>query len=66
MSQTQVLKVTGMTCKHCQAFVEKELKKVAGVEQVEVSLEKGEAVVTGTASREALVKAVVEAGYQAE
>ena len=64
MSQT--LKVSGMTCKHCQAHVEKALLKVAGVEQVDVNLEKGEAVVAGAASRGDLIKAIEEAGYTAE
>ena len=64
MSQT--LKVTGMTCNHCKAHVEKALLKVNGVEEVEVNLEKGEAVVKGTASREDLLKAVEDAGYSAD
>ena len=64
MSQT--LKVTGMTCNHCKAHVEKALLKVSGVEQVEVILEKGEAVVNGSAIREDLIKAVEDAGYSAD
>ena len=42
------LKVEGMTCNHCVMAVTKALKKVPGVEKVEVSLEKGEALVEGT------------------
>lgn len=64
MSQT--LKVTGMSCNNCKGHVEKALRGVSGVESVEVDLAKGEAVVTGSVSREDLKKAVEEAGYSAE
>ena len=46
--------------------VTKALKKVPGVEKVKVSLEKGEALVEGTADPKALVQAVEEEGYKAE
>ncbi len=39
-------KVTGMTCGGCVASVEKELRKVSGVTEVSVNLEKAEAEVT--------------------
>lgn len=66
MSDTIRLTINGMTCKHCVAAVEKALAAVDGVEQVvEVSLEAGSATVTGTASTEALIAAIREAGYQA-
>lgn len=65
MSQT-TLKVDGMTCNHCKMHVEKALLGVNGVEGAQVDLAKGEAVVSGEASREDLVKAVVEAGYSAQ
>lgn len=58
-----VLKVNGMTCNHCKMHVEKALRGVSGTESVQVDLAKGEAVVTGTATREALAKAVEDAGY---
>ncbi|SDE80917.1 copper chaperone [Thermus arciformis] len=60
------LKVEGMTCNHCVMAVAKALKKVPGVEKVEVSLEKGEALVEGAADPKALVQAVEEEGYKAE
>jgi copper chaperone CopZ len=40
-----VIRVEGMHCKVCSASVTKALKATAGVERVEVSAEKGEAVV---------------------
>lgn len=65
MSQT-TLKVDGMTCNHCKMRVEKALRGVNGVENAQVDLAKGEAVVSGEANREDLVKAVVDAGYGAQ
>ena len=59
-----IIKIEGMMCKHCRAHVEKALLAVPGVETVEVSLEEKCATVTGTASTDALKKAVVDAGYE--
>ena len=61
--QTTVLKIEGMTCGHCKAAVENALKAVPGVTSVTVELEKKEAIVTGSARREDLVKAVVDVDY---
>jgi len=61
------LKVTGMTCGHCEGAVTKALGAVPGVSRVvEVSRERGEAVVEGAADPKALVAAIVEEGFQAE
>ena len=57
------LKIEGMMCPHCVAHVEKALLAVAGVETVAVSLENKNAIITGSADREACKKAVVDAGY---
>jgi copper chaperone CopZ len=62
---TTTYTVTGMTCGHCVAAVTKEIEALAGVVQVEVQLEAAIAVVTGTASTDAVLAAVVEAGYDA-
>lgn len=59
-----LLKVEGMSCGHCQAAVEKALKAVAGVTDAKVDLGSKEVVVTGTAPREELTKAIEEAGYE--
>jgi len=60
------LEVTGMSCDHCARAVDKVLAAVEGVERVEVSLERGEAVVEGGAEISALVAAVEKEGYSAE
>ena len=57
--------VTGMTCAACQAHVEKAVSKVEGVDSVSVSLLTNSMGIEGTASDEAIVKAVEDAGYGA-
>jgi copper chaperone CopZ len=60
------LKITGMSCKNCVAHVHKALSGVAGVSgTVEVSLERVQALVPGSADPKALIAAVEEAGYDA-
>jgi copper chaperone CopZ len=63
----KVVKIEGMSCKHCAATVEKALRAVMGVDSVSVELEKNEAVVetNGGVSDEAIIKAVADAGYRA-
>jgi copper chaperone len=61
------LKIEGMSCKNCAAHVREALSLVAGVHgPVEVSLERGEALVPGSADPGALVAAVEEEGYHAQ
>lgn len=61
------LKVTGMTCGHCEMAVRKALSQVPGVEQViVVDRNREEAVVEGSPDVSALVAAIEEEGYQAE
>jgi copper chaperone CopZ len=60
------LKVTGMTCMHCVGTVTKALENVPGVEKAEVSLETGQANVTGNAKMDSLLAAVKEEGYEAQ
>ena len=58
--------VTGMTCAACQARVEKAVAAVDGVNEVSVSLLTNSMNVEGTASPEAIIKAVEDAGYGCE
>ena len=62
------LKVTGMSCGHCQKTVEQALKGLSGVYSAVVDLQDGEAEVDfndDTLTAGALVAAVERAGYQA-
>lgn len=61
------LKITGMTCGHCEKAVSDALSGVAGVDKVvAVSREREEATVEGAAETEALLAAVREEGYEVE
>ncbi|OLB15667.1 MAG: hypothetical protein AUH07_02540 [Gemmatimonadetes bacterium 13_2_20CM_70_9] len=65
---TLKLRVTGMTCGHCQMKVEKALQGASGVYSAIVDLATGEAEVDfndDTATSEQLVRAVETAGYGA-
>ena len=63
----QVFDVTGMTCSACSAHVEKAVRKVEGVAQVNVNLLQNKMTVEydAPASEEAIIKAVVDGGYGA-
>jgi copper ion binding protein len=61
------LKIQGMTCNHCVMRVAKALKAVPGVQDAQVDLQKGEAVISyddAKVTMEKLSFAVVEAGYK--
>ncbi len=61
------LKVTGMTCGHCENAVNKALSALPGVARVvEVSREKEKVVVEGEADIQVLIDAIKEEGYTAE
>ena len=57
------MKIEGMMCPHCQAAVTKALEALEGT-KAEVNLEKKEAYVETELEKEALKKAVEDAGYQ--
>lgn len=66
--ETMVLKVGGMSCGGCVKSVTTVLEALAGVTRAEVSLAKGEAVVdydAGKVSREQMVRAIDDAGFEA-
>ena len=66
-TMTKTLNVTGMMCQHCVAHVKKALEGVEGVSSVNVDLEAGTATVEAAegVADDALVAAVVDAGYEA-
>ena len=57
--------ITGMSCAACSARVEKAVSKVEGVTECNVNLLTNSMGVKGTASSEAIIKAVADAGYGA-
>ncbi len=60
----QTYRVEGMTCEHCVAAVSAEISEIPGVSGVEVDLDAGRVVVSGSGvAREDVRAAVEEAGY---
>ncbi|SFG24047.1 Cu2+-exporting ATPase [Lachnospiraceae bacterium C7] len=57
--------VTGMTCAACSAHVEKAVRSVEGVDDVQVNLLTNSMIVQGTASPNDISIAVAKAGYKA-
>ena len=63
MSDTIELTLDGLSCGHCVKRVKESLEQRPDVEQAEVTLNHAE--VTGTASAEALIETIKQAGYGA-
>ncbi|MBK7292649.1 MAG: heavy-metal-associated domain-containing protein [Holophagaceae bacterium] len=61
---TKVFKVKGMTCGGCAKHVEKALRSVAGIVQVDMDVPNGTAKVLGDAPFELLAERVANAGYE--
>lgn len=60
----KTIKIEGMMCPHCEARVKKALEELEFVDGVEVSFEKGTAVVTGSLLDDDKLRAAVDAaGY---
>lgn len=62
-AMTKTVIIEGMRCSHCSGRVQQVLNSLPGV-KAEVSLDKGCAVVTGSADNEEIKKAVENAGYK--
>lgn len=64
---TKTMQITGMMCQHCVAHVSKALNAIPGV-TAQVQLEQNRALITmdRPIADETLIKAVTDAGYQAE
>lgn len=60
---TTTYSVPGVSCGHCRAAISAEVGRVEGVESVDVDLETKTVTVRGDASRDAVVAAIDEAGY---
>ena len=58
--------VSGMTCGHCVNSVTEELKKIAGVSDVQIDLDSGKVEITSASelAPAAISEAITEAGYE--
>lgn len=64
MDEDRTYLVDGMTCGHCRAAVEGEIRALPGVVDVQVDLEGGRVTVRGASvDDQAVAIAVAEAGY---
>ena len=57
------LKVDGMTCNGCVGRLQKVLSKLDGVTEVIVTLEPSEAKVDGSITKDAIISAIENAGF---
>jgi copper chaperone len=64
---TSEYQVTGMTCGHCEMSIREEVGTIAGIQDIEVSVQTGRLVVTSEQELDdaAVLAAVDEAGYSA-
>jgi P-type Cu+ transporter len=62
----QRLAVSGMSCAGCVNAVTRVLSRVPGAAGVQVTLETGRAVISGSADPDGLLAAIRKAGYGAE
>ena len=65
----QKFAVSGMECEHCRARVDKAVRGLSGIQDVQVSLEEQSMVVdydAAIADPKGVIEAVEEAGYGAE
>lgn len=62
--ESKTYTIEGMTCNHCRMSAEKALQNVEGVTSASVDLATKRAVITGSATEEALRKAIDEIGFE--
>ncbi|MEY4910922.1 MAG: hypothetical protein RL761_585 [Pseudomonadota bacterium] len=60
----QTFQVTGMTCGHCEKAVTRAIKLIDPAAEVVIDRAQNKVEVQSEQPREALVKAIVEEGYQ--
>lgn len=61
-----IITVSGMTCGHCQAMVEKNLSKLDGVEAVTVDLASGKTSIQGTPDSKEVRAVIEDLGFKIE
>ena len=64
MDKSTTYRVEGMSCGHCEAAVRDEVRRVSGVESVEVDLGAKQVVVRGDFEDAAVRAAIDDAGYE--
>ncbi len=63
-AQTSVFVVKGLDNPHCAMTIENALKRVEGVKKIDLNINMQKATITHSASKEAIIKAIEDAGYE--
>lgn len=63
-TETTTYSIEGMTCNHCVANVDKNLKEISGVEDVTVDLQKNQATVVGSVNDDKIREVIESIGYE--
>lgn len=64
VARTLVVHIKGMSCNHCRTNVERAIASLPEVDEVQVELSSGKAVITGSPDKEALHQAVESLGFE--
>jgi len=62
---TRIINIYGMSCNHCKMSVEKVLSRISGIDSFSVSLEKGEAEISGDPNIDLIITEINKLGYYA-
>ncbi len=65
-AEALVLQVKGMNCNHCKTNVEKAIRGIEGVTEVDIDLASGKTVIQGSPDKVAVVKAIESIGFTVE
>lgn len=58
------VKIKGMRCQHCVGSTRKALEELDGVTNVNIDLDKGEAIFDGDVPRDVIKKAIAKIGFE--
>ena len=63
MAYNKILNVEGMTCNHCKLNVEKNLKNITGITNVNADFQNNSVEIEGNANWDEVIKTISELGY---
>jgi len=61
-----VFRVPEINCEHCKVTLEKALKQIDGVKEVNVNIKRKEVIVVGELKKEKIISAINKAGYNVQ
>ena len=59
-----IIKISGMTCNHCVANVERVLNDIPSIKSFDISLERGEAILEGDFEIQEVLEKITAVGYK--